>query len=806
MRIVIFIISITALLAFPAFVGSVNSLVEQNYYLLRGTAEPDTSIIIIEINDADIESIGPWPIKRSYYALLIKHLSELNVKSIGLEIFLSAKFVTQAVYDNLLTREIQKAGNVILSSVAGTINMADGNFITDSLSYPGPKLINPEFLSGHINYISDGRYRIPLKIKADGTIESAFSLQLAGLNVNDDDKLLVVNFFSEWEKFHRYSLTELFELIESNDPELKTFSGKIVLVGSSVMIMSPRIHSIYDEDLPGVALHAFALDNLINKKGLNSGIYKLSGFLFPALVALIMFLLLITNAEPKLLFYVISFFLLFLLGYILFIVDWIVISHAAYILPLLSLALYEIGSMVYQKNKHAKGIENESNALKILLGKKENELKKLQAEFDIAGESNTGHVLEKIKSIKSDIDKMKEKEDDRLLAETTASEETKNLEGIIFRSNAMLKIAELIKKVAPEDATVLITGESGTGKELVARAIHSMSGRADKKFIAVNCGALPDNLLESELFGHVKGAFTGAAAKKQGRFEAADGGTIFLDEVGETSESFQVKLLRVLQSGEYEKLGSNETCKSDVRVISATNKNIEREVKEKSFREDLYYRLNVFRIELPPLRERREDIQILAEHFLFKENNNFRFSKAALDALNSYNWKGNVRELETMIKRAAIFARYDKRAVIRLSDLPTEVVKTIKIEFESLILDSLRAKNFSHSSISEIAKDLGSVNRTVIAENLRGISLKIYVENDFNIEKTIEQISLTDNVKVMENVRARLNKYLSNIEKDVLPYKGNDFSFVKQKFLSKYKNLPQKYHIYLDEVIKKSIS
>jgi transcriptional regulator with PAS, ATPase and Fis domain len=202
----------------------------------------------------------------------------------------------------------------------------------------------------------------------------------------------------------------------------------------------------------------------------------------------------------------------------------------------------------------------------------------------------------------------------------------------------MKNVVDLIKKSAPTDATIMITGESGSGKELVAKAIHTMSKRKDNKFVAVNCAALTESLLESELFGHVKGAFTGAVIDKAGKFETANYGTIFLDEIGETTENFQVKLLRVLQSGEYDKVGSVNTAFTDVRVISATNKDLKQLIKEKKFREDLYYRLNVININISPLRERKEDIESIARYFCESEIK-YNLSLAVLKSLNDYDWQ-----------------------------------------------------------------------------------------------------------------------------------------------------------------------
>jgi PAS domain S-box-containing protein len=236
---------------------------------------------------------------------------------------------------------------------------------------------------------------------------------------------------------------------------------------------------------------------------------------------------------------------------------------------------------------------------------------------------------------------------------------THNFEEFITRSQNVKQVLHKVEQVAPTDATVLILGESGTGKELLARAIHHLSHRSDRALVKVNCSALPEPLIESELFGHEKGAFTGATARKSGRFELADGGTIFLDEIGDLPVELQVKLLRVLQEGEFERLGSSNTLKVDVRVIAATNRNLDDAIRRGTFREDLFYRLNVFPVTLPPLRDRKEDVPDLARHFIKKYcaiigKKIEKIPPGIFNALMAYDWPGNVRELENVIERAVI--------------------------------------------------------------------------------------------------------------------------------------------------------
>ncbi len=265
------------------------------------------------------------------------------------------------------------------------------------------------------------------------------------------------------------------------------------------------------------------------------------------------------------------------------------------------------------------------------------------------------------------------RKENQLLRKEIAKEYS--FENIVSKNEKMQKIFDVIRKVAQYRSTVLITGESGTGKELVARALHYNSERSQNPFIPVNCGAIPENLLESELFGHAKGAFTDAIRTKKGLFEEADGGTLFLDEIGELPGQLQVKLLRVLQDGEIRRIGEAKSIQIDVRIVAATVKDLQKEVNEGRFREDLFYRLNVLPIHIPPLRERKEDIPLLIQHFIGKYNqiltkNVAEIDHCALETLMNYKWYGNVRELENTVERAIVLA---DKTCIQLENLPIEI-------------------------------------------------------------------------------------------------------------------------------------
>ena len=294
--------------------------------------------------------------------------------------------------------------------------------------------------------------------------------------------------------------------------------------------------------------------------------------------------------------------------------------------------------------------------------------------------------------------------------------------GIVGRTEGMQDVFKLIGQLAMSDATALITGESGTGKELIARAIYGHSKRGEKPFLAINCAAIPENLLESELFGHERGAFTGATNQRIGKFEQCNGGTLFLDEIGDMTPATQTKILRVLQSGTFERVGGNQPIKTDVRIIAATNKPLEQAVADKQFREDLFYRLNVVRIHVPPLRERRADIPLLVNYFLkkFAEKNQQPvkpLTDEASRALESYDWPGNVRELENVVHRALVVS---KGEAILSGDLPPEVSRVSKEEGRGA-----SAGAAAQSASSDAPGDVSAIAQTLFQMARRDPKLKV---------------------------------------------------------------------------------
>ncbi len=316
-------------------------------------------------------------------------------------------------------------------------------------------------------------------------------------------------------------------------------------------------------------------------------------------------------------------------------------------------------------------------------------------------------------------------EENRLL-----KEKTKRVVSITGKSKKIMQLKEQIRIVAPTDAWVLIQGENGTGKEIVAQTIHRLSKRSHKPMVEVNCAAIPEELIESELFGHEKGAFTGATSMKRGKFDLANGGTLFLDEIGDMALKTQAKILRILQEQKFERVGGSKTISVDVRIIAATNKDLEEEIKKGNFREDLYFRLNVIPIEIPPLRERKEDIPLLVDEFLKEfSNGRVKIEEDALNALCDYDWPGNIRELKNLIERLVILSKED---TIRIDDLPKNLISSKKKQ--GLKEDMLRDIDVSCFTCPDFKTAKSIFEREYIKKKL----------NEFggNIKKTAESIGI----------------------------------------------------------------
>ncbi|VAX26780.1 Nitrogen regulation protein NR(I) [hydrothermal vent metagenome] len=796
-RIGILILSLLILVIFKSSTGSINSSVESFFYSVHGASKPDSNIVLIKITQNDIEKLGGWPLKRSYYALLFDKLLQQDPAKIGLEVFLANNSSNQSIYNDLIINELKRSDKIVLSCLLSTLTNNNNILYTDSVLYPLANSGYKNIQLGHINYLELQSIYIPQKLIWGSDTLYSFS-QMLSSNANSKQLLLKINFRSSIKDFRSYSLIQFFDLLENKKLPVE-LKDKIVIIGVTDPTIGKSVSTSFDKTLPGLGLHAIAVDNLL------TGSFLIDKYVSPSTFFFIILILLNISIVRRyqLIYYPVIFIIFLLISFVLFTSYYIELNYTSFIIPIFFLFVTEIVFRVQEKEYELSEAYSEMEILERALLSKEKALSELEAEAAKSSEPPK-HLIQQVETLKEQVQLLrKSQKENETVFQFDDSAEVNNFLGMVYCSSAMQKMVDMINRVAPTDASILIIGESGSGKELIANAIHKMSKRKDENYVAFNCAAIPESLLESELFGHVKGAFTDASTDKIGRFEAADKGTIFLDEIGETSENFQTKLLRVLQTGELQKVGSSETKHVDIRVIAATNKNLLELVKEKQFREDLYYRLNVITLEVPPLRERPEDIPVIAEYFAQRENPELKISKAVMKILLQNEWTGNVRELESTIKRAAIFAQTDNRNIIKIVDLPSELAHLDKSNLEQMILDSLREKEFSHSAINETAKELGNISRTIISENFRGIFFQNYVQTNFDLEQSCRNIVDFDNEEVMERVRKKGKTYLKNLEADIENAGDISFDELKSKFSSKYKNLPQKYHVYLDEVIKK---
>lgn len=800
-KLLVIAVSVVSLLVLPLLHDSINTGIESVSYSVAGELRPDTSIVIIHISENDIQALGGYPLKRNMYALLLNKLRLLGVKKTGIEIVFNADNTSGGVYDELLLKELNKSSNVILGAAPVNVTQQKNQFTAEGVVLPSLGQTAP-LKTGHINYFEEPDPAIPLTVNVKGDALYAFGPSLDDSIIRTAPQILVVNPVCSWKKFRNYELLEFLSLSEHNAPELLALKDKYIFVGVSDPNIAKKVPALFEKEIPAIAFHAFALENLLQKRYITNTSFTLSGVIFFfAMLALVLSIEYFRFRYRKSA-YLVSVVIVFFIDIALHFTTTSQLDYALYFFPILALLVVQIIIDFRNQGMSIELLRGEAALIKSLYEKKESELKRIEKEFDATGGDT---LLEKINGLKDEIRKLRSKEDNEKIVDAAEiSDELKSFNGIVYTSKVMAGIVDIVKKIAMSNETALLIGESGTGKELVARAIHNESSRRNNNFVAVNCGALSEHLLESELFGHAKGAFTGAVAEKIGRFELADEGTIFLDEIGEISENFQVKLLRVLQLGEFERVGSTSTIKVNIRVVAATNKDLTQMVAEGKFREDLYYRLNVLKIKLPALRERKDDIPALVKYFIERDSSGLGISVAVLDALTGYEWKGNIRELESVIKRALVFTKALNKRTIQITDLPEELTKGLQFEYEDIVLEALRTKKFSHSSFTETAKEL-SASRTLISEHFRGYAFKMYVLTEYNLDKTVFAIVDGNDPEATDKVRTKLKTLISNVEDEARSTGLIEFEPVREQLAVKYRNLPKKFHSYLDDIIRRAI-
>jgi DNA-binding NtrC family response regulator/CHASE2 domain-containing sensor protein len=852
----------------PGFFEGVEKGLLPWMYRVRGEGPVDTSVVVIALTTDDIDALGGLPVKRSYYALAVNALTELGAGVVGIDLGLTDPGTSAPEYNELLASVISSAGNVVLSgyfrslSVPGTADTGAARTgvperFTHRVEGAGPWRMGHHFTLpyapllegaaglGHTNLTDE--LALPLYIGPRSSPMPLFSLEvlarsMAGpvriasdggsLTLGDDQRSYTIpydadgdvtlNFTGGAGSLTLYSFLDFLRAYDERSPGggpaagATALKGKIVLIGVVAEGRSSFVDSPFGPAFPAVGLHALFLDNALHGRFLRR----------PPQAAVAVILLLLGAAASILISPgrttrgVMGVFSLLGLYTAL---SFMLFANASYVLPLFVTwftAAALIVTMLLFSHRLARGhialLEGEKRGIISSLREKERKIEALQEEFESLRNRGDGERTAKlgaeIEEYRNEIARLRQLRED--LEPFNAPPVAGAARGgggdefgiVCDRSGSMARVVELIGKIASSDATVLITGESGSGKELVARAIHESSSRKGKPFVAVNCGALSETLLESELFGHEKGAFTGAIREKQGRFEIAAGGTIFLDEIGETTESFQVRLLRVLQDGTYERVGGTRTFTSSARVVTATNRDLKSAVEQKAFRPDLYYRLNVLAVEIPPLRERREDIPLLAAAFLRDQDPEFSLSGSVIRAFSAYGWPGNVRELQSAVTRGVLLARAEGRSLLRLKDLPDDITRVLRDSGDvgMMVVRSLREKGFSRSAISETADDLGGLNRGTVAEYFRGYCFEAFAGEGFDLARAVARIggfdpAIPPDRATAEKIEKKLSEYLQNAVEFVDP--AAPPGSVLEKSRPKFKNLPKKYHDALERII-----
>ncbi len=829
--------------------------------LVRGQSILDTNIVILYLDNNDINALKRWPLPRNYYALLLMALHDVGVKAVGFDFSFSDPQPEYAENDSLLVRMTRTMENIVQSVYFDRLtgNTADtlapqtipARFaykIPEQHSFrsggritlPFPALLNASTSIGHTNLADEAVVRnFPLFIEYNGQLVPALSFELTRLYLEGNRSSVVVANFSVLIKYpgdtkripildqgyvrlnyagglsslHAIHFVDFLQAYgeRSTQPQpalITSLKGKIVLIGVIAEGRSSFVATPYAAKFPAIGVHATAIHNILHSNFLVIPAWWIRltiSFLF----GMAAFVMIFRFRERRGLLLTFGLFTLYCILNVLILVT--VDLSLPLAIPGITVLLVSFLTMVYERNimkETVTELAREKEDITRELRLKESRVQELEKQLTLSTQQNAPAIslVEELERQKRDLEELSSRAADLQAYKPEESLDEGRPEefcGIIYSSSSkMAPLIAMVKKIASGDSNVMISGESGTGKELIPRAIHSESPRKEKPFIAINCGALSESLLESELFGHERGAFTGAVKERTGRFELANGGTIFLDEIADTSEAFQVKLLRVVQEGEFERVGGTKTLKVDIRIIAATNKNLKQEISVKRFREDLYYRLNVISLHLPPLHERKSDIPYLVAHFLGREKTTVEFSANAMNALMYYEWRGNIRELESIVKRAVILANSEGRTLVRTKDLPPEIVGQFSDtrDIEEKIIASLHEKKFSRSAISDTASELGGFNRGTIAEYFRGYCFKILNERDWDIEKASLAIAGTTDDQVLDKVRKKLDEYTANIRSSIDKHRSYDENM--QLLKPKYKNLPLRYHQHLDELIK----
>lgn len=826
------------LILISAWPSTINRQIDKHtssvLHQIRGPRALEIDALFIFLDSQDIADFGGWPITRDYYGYLVHALDSVGANTVVIDVL----FPRMAQYDPGLDEATAGifaiAGNIVLPKVFDNFEVANRQYPQASMAtYPAPLYQDAAAGIGFANlgdHAGDGR--IPLCADFDGQKSYSLAAEAAahylqaslatGAEANIDTvdnrsgellslwpSEIMPNYFGGSDNIQQIGFLQFLQqypqLADSID-----FSNKLVFVGLTAPGLPVLTSNPFQESFPASLLHLTVAENLIAGNAIRT---------MPIAIQLVLWLLLFSGGmwifsrqwdRQSAIGLGLLTMIVLLTGYLSFSRLFYLAPIAYYFCYLLAVVVWALADSHYRKisarDSAAEELRSTIVAKSEALAEARASLQKLLSKVsDASGQRS--ELQAQLSEQQERVSSLERQLNDLQAGTTMASGPPAEFSGIIHAANGkMTELLQLVQRVSSEDIPVLISGETGTGKELIARAIHQKSARHRQPFVAVNCGAIAENLLESELFGHEKGSFTGAHARRRGRFELADGGTIFLDEVTETTLSFQARLLRVLQEGTFERLGGEKAITVDVRVVAATNRDIEAQIRSGNFREDLYYRLNGFPLSLPPLRERPEDIGLLAAYFLEKQEKAVTgISQEALDTLHKHSWPGNVRELENAVRRAAILAESDSRELIRRSDLPEQVVGDIAsgehsyIDLETQILEHLRMQAFSRSAITNTAKALGDRDRGTITEYFRGMCFNMLQQSNFDIgEAVVALAGEQGSDEARERLHSKIDRYLQNL----YPLPNIDAPDFDPRQHSAFRGLPAAYHPSLLAVIR----
>ncbi|MCI0494208.1 sigma 54-interacting transcriptional regulator [candidate division KSB1 bacterium] len=826
------------------FNETINANLVDLQFKIRGDRQLSDKIEIIFIGDEDVKALNGWPLSRDYYGYLIHILNQSGAKVIGLDILFDQADRNYPEYDEMLADLIGAANNVCLPAAFSDLvnaphartHFPDRVKIGMNSILPIDKFRKHAAGMGFSNFEQAAIVRkTPIIAINDDSLMLSFGCELARLylqntssiiadprsitladsgdhNISlpiDDAGRLRLNHFGDIRSLRQISLLDVLQ-----QPDSLNLKDKIAIIAVTVSSVVKLQSTPLSSGIPATLIHATVAENILEQNYLREIPALLQCAIILCLAMLAWMLFKIKNRLTIALISTLSLLLYWLIAMIAF-------GFANTIIPLFYPTIAFLAVLIYATilNNQQRRVQ-ESSITTLLHDQvkiKESQLAEAKAKL-----SEVQMQLDEETTISGQTRELAEEQQRAMIK---LEKELRDLQTYIvpakhkpviqfpeiihYESSKMKQVLQFVSTIRSDDIPVLIMGETGTGKEMVAHAIHNSSKRKNAPFVAINCGALPETLLESELFGHEKGSFTGAHSRRRGRFEMANGGTIFLDEITETSPAFQTRLLRVLQEGCFERLGGEQTIKVSVRIIAATNKVLHVEMENNRFRSDLFYRLNGFPITIPPLRERREDIPLLAMHFLKKHGYHSitSFSDRAMEIMQQYQWNGNVRELENVVRRAAILAQSHSRNLIRESELPEEIVKyqstqKIPIDFKPLedqVLELLRIFEFSRAAISQTAKKLGNRDRGTITEYFRGICFENLVNSNYGIEAAANTIAGTTDPDIVSRVASKIREYLTNFESSNPEILSGETR--TDELPSAFKGLPKKYHSYLQQII-----